>query len=206
MWRRGFMVFASKNLRFCTLSRSKSCLAFHSRVSKRSISSPAIFSGKEKEKTLRLWSDSGGDDVASSPFDDLGAWHEAEAKSFLHNVSVDSVGASTNLGKKLVNEDRYKLLELDPDFYYFAVFDGHGGSEAVDFVQGKLHHIIQRLHKNNKDLEKVLVDAFEECNYELEKHIQHLINEQGKKSLTGILLKISNLTYYPYDCRVVHPI
>ena len=36
--------------------------------------------------TLRLWSYSGGEHVLSTPFDDLGAWHSAEAKSFLHNV------------------------------------------------------------------------------------------------------------------------
>lgn len=184
MWRTGLLVFASKNIRFCalrTLCRTKASEALHPGVVKRCISSPTAYSNDERQETLRLWSDSGGYDVVSSPFDDLGAWHEAEAKSFLHNVSVDSVGSSTNLGKKQVNEDRYKLLELDPDLYYFAVFDGHGGSEAVDFVHEKLHKIIKRLHKNNKDLEEILAAAFEECNHELEKHIRFLINEKGKK-------------------------
>lgn len=185
MWRRGLLDFTSKNLRFCalrTLCRSKTSEALHPDVVKRCISSPTGYSNEEsQQESLRLWSDSGGYDVVSTPFDDLGAWHEAEAKSFLHNVSVDSVGSSTNLGKKLVNEDRFKVLELDPDLYYFAVFDGHGGSEAVDFVQAKLHKIIKRLYKNNKNLEEILAAAFEECNYELEEHIRFLIKEKGEK-------------------------
>ena len=128
---------------------------------------------------LRLWSDSGGEDVASNPFDDLGAWHDAEAKSFLHNVSVDSVGKSTFVGLREVNEDRFKLMELEPDLYYFAVFDGHGGSVAVDFVSEHLHECVKHYYSNDKNIESVLVKAFSKCNRDLEKYCLWL-KEKGK--------------------------
>ena len=125
-------------------------------------------------KLYRLWSDSGGDDVASTPFDDLGAWHDAEAKSFLHNVSVDTVGKSTYIGYREANEDSFKLVELEPDLYYFAVFDGHGGSVAVDFVSEHLHGCVKHFYSHDKDMERVLVNAFIKCNKDLEKYCQWL--------------------------------
>ena len=100
--------------------------------------------------TLRLWSDSGGEHVPSTPFDHLGAWHSAEAKSFLHNVSLDNVGHISHTGLRETNEDSYKLVELEPDLYYFAVFDGHGGSAAVDFVSEHLHECVKHFYSHDK--------------------------------------------------------
>ena len=132
-------------------------------------------------KALRLWSDSGGEDVASNPFDDFGAWHDAEAKSFLHNVSVDTVGKSTYIGYREANEDTFKLIELEPDLYYFAVFDGHGGSVAVDFVSEHLHGCVKHFYSHDKNMERVLMKAFTKCNRDLEKYCQWL-TERGKFS------------------------
>ena len=33
---------------------------------------------------------------------------------------------------------------------FFGVYDGHGGREAADFVQGKLHHVLEKELKNDK--------------------------------------------------------
>ena len=132
---------------------------------------------RNSTKTLRLWSDSGGQDVVSNPFDDLGAWHDAEAKSFFHKVSVDAVGKSTSLGQREVNEDSHRLLELEPDLYYFAVFDGHGGSVAVDFVSENLHRCIKHFYAQDKNLTNVLSKAFVKCNRDLEKYCEWLSRE-----------------------------
>lgn len=129
--------------------------------------------------SVRLWSDGGGDHVVSNPFDDLGAWHDAEAKSFLHNVSVDTVGKSTAKGQREANEDCYKILELEPDLYYFAVFDGHGGSVAVEFVSQHLHDCIKNFYRSDKSIESVLVEAFIKCNNDLKEYCEWLI-EKGK--------------------------
>lgn len=136
-------------------------------------------SATNKASTQRLWSDIGGDDVSSNPFDDLGAWHDAEAKSFLHNVSVDTVGKSTSIGYRTANEDNFQLVELEPDLYYFAVFDGHGGSVAVDFVSEHLHGCVRHYYSYDKDMEKLLIKAFTKCNEDLEKYC-HWLTERGK--------------------------
>lgn len=141
--------------------------------------------------TLRLWSDVGGDDVSSNPFDDLGAWHDAEAKSFLHNVSVDTVGKSTSIGYRTANEDNFQLVELEPDLYYFAVFDGHGGSVAVDFVSEHLHGCVRHYYSYDKDMEKVLINAFTKCNEDLEKYC-HWLTERGKILIETRLLTVIN--------------
>ena len=137
--------------------------------------------------TLRLWSDSGGEHVLSTPFDDLGAWHSAEAKSFLHNVSLDNVGHISHTGLRETNEDSYKLVELEPDFYYFAVFDGHGGSAAVDFVSEHLHECVKHFCSHDKNLESVLTKAFLKCNRDLEEYFLFL-NERGKQRIMAIFL------------------
>ncbi|EDO46288.1 predicted protein, partial [Nematostella vectensis] len=101
------------------------------------------------------------------------------------NVSIDSVGFNSLQGKKSVNEDRFKLLELDPDFYYFAVFDGHGGVSSAEFAHDKLHEIVRRLHRDGEnDLEEILVQAFEECDTELKRHLEHLVSEKELSSGT----------------------
>jgi len=183
MWRRSLQVLSPKTLRIYSIrsyNNYKRLLLYQSAVQKRFSGTQAGLNTLENKKTeLRLWSDGGGHDVVSSPVDDLGAWHEAEGPSFLHNITVDKVGASTNEGKRSFNEDRFQILELDADFYYFAVFDGHGGQESVDFVHNELHHIIQRLHRDNKDLQKVLVEAFEECDLKLKQRLQWLVEDRG---------------------------
>lgn len=142
--------------------------------------------------TLRLWSDSGGQNVVSNPFDDLGAWHDAEAKSFLHSVSLDAVGKSTFVGFREVNEDSFKLIELEPDLYYFAVFDGHGGSAAVDFASEHLHECVKHCYSHDKNIESVLVKAFSKCNRDLEKYCQWLM-EKGKNQRNSTW---SNVLWY----------
>ena len=146
--------------------------------------------------TLRLWSDGGGEEVESNPFDDLGAWHDAEPKSFLSNVSVDTVGKSTTIGHRQANEDSFKLVELQPDLHYYAVFDGHGGSVAVDFVSDHLHECITHFYSRDKNIESVLIDAFAKCNSDLEEYCKWLIAE-GK--IYGTLKFGLRAFVYEYD-------
>lgn len=134
---------------------------------------------KNEISSLRLWSDGGGEEVESNPFDDLGAWHDAEPKSFLYNVSVDTVGKSTTIGYRQANEDSFKLIELQPDLHYYAVFDGHGGSVAVDFVSDHLHECVSHFYSRDKNIVSVLVDAFAKCNSDLEDYCKWLM-EKGK--------------------------
>ena len=131
---------------------------------------------------LRLWSDSGREHLPSNPFDDLGAWHRAEARSFLYNVTVDDVGTSSYIGLRETNEDDFKVIELEPDLYYFAVFDGHGGSASVEFVREHLHECVKHFYSYDKNMENVLINAFLKCNSDLEEYCLFL-TERGKLKL-----------------------
>ena len=167
-------VSLSKMLRFAADPTITSRLAHRMVRLLSSEASSEIASGK-----LRLWSDSGGQDVVSNPFDDFGSWHNADAKSFLHNISLDYVGLSTATGLRVTNEDRFKILELEPDLYYFAIFDGHGGPYAADFASLNLHERIKHLLKTEDDLEEVLLTAFKKCDNDLQRHFEWLIQTQG---------------------------
>ena len=177
------MLSASKLSRILTQTNGnieKSWLSGSAKRIARFSSSKVDSESISSEISLRLWSDSGGEDVVSNPFDNFGAWHDAEAKSFLHNISLDFVGHSTAIGHRAVNEDRFRILELEPDFYYFAVFDGHGGSNAVDFVSLNMHERVKHLLKTENDLEKVLVTAFKQCDNDLKRHFGWLVEKRGK--------------------------
>lgn len=50
-------------------------------------------------------------------------------------VSLSKVGCASLIGQRKDNEDRYRVSELTDRVLYFAVFDGHGGSEAADFCE-----------------------------------------------------------------------
>ena len=158
----------------------------------------------ETTPSLRLWSDGGGEDVVSNPFDDLGAWHDAEPKSFLHSVSVDTVGKSTAIGYRQANEDSFKLVELQPDLHYYAVFDGHGGSVAVDFVSEHLHECILHFYSSDKNIESVLEDAFAKCNSDLEDYCTWLM-ERGKLFYIVIMNEIHCLYRPRYDATGLIP-
>lgn len=132
---------------------------------------------------LRLWSDSGREHLPSNPFDDLGAWHRAEARSFLHNVTVDDVGTSSYIGLRETNEDDFKVIELEPDLYYFAVFDGHGGSASVEFVREHLHECVKHFYSYDKNMENVLINAFLKCNSDLEEYCLFLTERDQRNNV-----------------------
>lgn len=50
-------------------------------------------------------------------------------------VSLSRVGCASLIGQRKDNEDRFQVSPLTENVLYFAVFDGHGGSEAADFCK-----------------------------------------------------------------------
>ena len=65
------------------------------------------------------------------------------------------------------------------------MFDGHGGSAAVDFVSEHLHECVKHFYSHDKNLESVLTKAFLRCNRDLEEYFLFL-NERGKQRITAI--------------------
>ena len=58
--------------------------------------------------------------------------------------SPRDVGPSCVQGKMKNNEDRYDFSELLPGVNYFAVFDGHRGDFAADFLKTQLSDLLSQ--------------------------------------------------------------
>merc|ERR1719240_993998 len=64
-------------------------------------------------------------------------------------VTLTSVGFDANEGYRQYMEDGSKIVDPFPIrggdrelWGYFAVYDGHGGRQAVDYCEAKLHDIV----------------------------------------------------------------
>ena len=59
------------------------------------------------------------------------------------HLSEHQCGHSSLHGRKKENEDYYNCIEVTPDVSYFAVFDGHCGDFASNFVNKELPSILE---------------------------------------------------------------
>jgi protein phosphatase PTC1 len=67
---------------------------------------------------------------------------KSQAKNALHNGW--GVVADQNENKKKYMEDAYRIEpELCSNYAFFAVYDGHEGREAVDYVRERLHEHVR---------------------------------------------------------------
>ncbi|XP_078079809.1 protein phosphatase Mn(2+)-dependent 1K-like [Mustelus asterias] len=73
---------------------------------------------------------------------------------------IANIGCISQIGKRRENEDRFSIAELSGGLFCFAVFDGHGGTEAAEICSRYIGHYIQRNLRKETDLEKVLLNSF----------------------------------------------
>lgn len=115
-------------------------------------------------------------------FDTLGSWNSRiemtidvkksiEKGRLIPEIPLDEIGAASLLGRRKVNEDRYAVEELSDDLLYFAIFDGHGGATAVDFVHMFITHNIKFWLQKTSNLSEVLSNSFIDVNNLLTRHI-----------------------------------
>lgn len=83
----------------------------------------------------------------------------------------ENIGTASLMGRRKNNEDRFIISRLADDLLCFAVFDGHGGSTAVDFVHKNLEHHLNFWLARTKDLKVVLKRSFIDVNNLLARHI-----------------------------------
>ena len=92
-------------------------------------------------------------------------------------------------GRRNENEDRFVVEELRPNLQMFAVFDGHGGSLAVDYCQAHMsEHLSYWLDRGEGDLQEVLKLAFMDINNSFSRFLYNNFSEAegGEQSvLTG---------------------
>lgn len=110
-------------------------------------------------------------------FDVLGTWDSRtelplELESSINygvpipQILLSAVGTHSIQGRRPYNEDRFVVKELQHNLLYFAVFDGHGGSECADFCYSHMEDHLRYWidHNGVQDLEHTIDSAFLECN------------------------------------------
>lgn len=128
---------------------------------------------------------------AATNFDTLGAWNgrmelpvdmaqSIKSGKLVPEVSLEPVGTATMQGRRQVNEDRFHIAELSDEILMFAMFDGHGGEQAVNFTSSKMEAVIRyRLQGGEKSLSKILKESFLEINAAYAHVVKHL-GAEGK--------------------------
>ncbi|CAG7836707.1 unnamed protein product [Allacma fusca] len=119
-------------------------------------------------------------------FDAFGTWDSTMDLPLLVEASIaqgipipevipSSIGMSTVRGRRPTQEDQCVIEQLAPNILYWAVFDGHGGSECSKFCAQQMHrHVAYWLDfqaressagaSTESDLATVLYNAFQEVN------------------------------------------
>ena len=96
--------------------------------------------------------------------------------------SVSQYAYEERKNKKYRNtmEDFNKIIDRigkDPNKGYFSLFDGHGGTEVVDYIRERLYSIFISLYnKDSNNITKCFTKAFEIVDSELKKfpHIENI--------------------------------
>lgn len=115
-------------------------------------------------------------------FDTLGSWNSRlemtidieksiEKGRLIPEIPLDEIGTASLLGRRKVNEDRYSIEQISHNLLYFAIFDGHGGATAVDFVQTYIQHHISFWLSRTSNLSEVLRNSFIDVNNMLTRHL-----------------------------------
>ena len=86
-------------------------------------------------------------------------------------ISVERIGHDSLTGRRPANEDRICIQELRPNLLYVAIFDGHAGAMAVDFVHENLEHHLNFWLEREHDLQIVLRNAFVDLNNKLTRYL-----------------------------------
>ena len=117
-------------------------------------------------------------------FDTIGSWNNRMDMDILYDQSVkrgipipripiEEIGTASVIGRRKVNEDRWVMQELSPTLLYFAIFDGHGGSFAADFVSTFMHEYVANWVWKTTNLADILRLSFQDINNVMTRHLAH---------------------------------
>lgn len=144
-----------------------------------------------------------GSRQAGINFDTLGCWNSRLELPILYEESVErgkvipkiplkEIGSATLLGRRKVNEDRYVVEELSPNLLYFGMFDGHAGTEVVDFVSQRMKKTINYWLTQTDNLERVLEQSFIDINNLLARHLNLLGSQNFTCGTTATVCLLKN--------------
>ena len=133
-----------------------------------------------------------GQRQAGVNFDTIGSWNNRlempiqveksiEKGRLIPQIPLDKVGSASLVGRRKVNEDRFRIEEIDSDLLFFGIFDGHGGDLAVEFVDNHILDHIRFWLSKSSDLFEVLRNSFIDINNVLTRHIAHYRDDFNSK-------------------------
>jgi|SRR6218665_332355 len=126
-----------------------------------------------------------GKQTSGVNFDTIGSWNNRldlkidveesiRRGKLIPRIDVEKIGMASLIGRRPDNEDRLLAEEIKPNILLCGIFDGHGGKMAADFVEERLpYHILYWLERGEKDLAKILKNAFVEVNNSFTKFLFH---------------------------------
>ena len=86
-------------------------------------------------------------------------------------------------------------LSLNPLISYFGIFDGHNGDKPALYCMNNFHNIIlKNLKINNYDIEKSLIDSYQNIDDEISK--ENYNEESGTTSTTLLIYEKLNEKYF----------
>ena len=86
-------------------------------------------------------------------------------------------------------------LSLNPLISYFGIFDGHNGDKPALYCMNNFHNIIlKNLKINNYDIEKSLIDSYQNIDNEISK--ENYNEESGTTSTTLLIYEKLNEKYF----------
>lgn len=122
---------------------------------------------------------------SSTNFDTLGSWNyrmeldvdleqSIKAGTIIPELRLDKIGVASLLGRRKDNEDRYYYGRLTEDIVMFAIYDGHGGALAAEYVkENMVKHIMVGLEKDDRDLMEVLRSSFLDVHNAFARFVYH---------------------------------
>ena len=134
-------------------------------------------------------------------FDTIGSWNNRmempiqleksiEKGRLIPQIPLDKIGSASLVGRRKVNEDRFRIEEINSDVLFFGIFDGHGGDLAVEFVDNHIRDHIRFWLAKSSDLSEVLRNSFIDINNVLTRHIAHYRDDLNCKwNLSRLMAK-----------------
>jgi protein phosphatase 2C family protein 2/3 len=119
-------------------------------------------------------------------------------------------GKWSSIGQRASMEDCDLVIQdlrvLDEPVAYYAVFDGHGGSQCSSFLKENLHRFLQKYLKGCRDVNawhERVCQAFEECDLAFDQAFPVISRQIGSAALVCMIHKNLLVTVNCGDCRAV---
>ncbi|ELT90570.1 hypothetical protein CAPTEDRAFT_179751 [Capitella teleta] len=131
-------------------------------------------------------------------FDQLGSWQNRLELSvnieesikhgrLIPSIRLESIGQLSLQGRRPENEDRILVEPLSDQILLLAIFDGHGGSLAVDYCQAHFAEQLKGILEKQEDggLQGALRQAFCDVNHNFTRFVKNNFHRDEAALMSG---------------------